>query len=91
MSGMCLTIKGLRVVIKGSFALNSTRLARFCTAFATSFRVRDEDSEGLAVEEREGVGRMGGRERGRENGGGMVIIAEHGGKLTKELLSLMDT
>ena len=88
MSGMCLTIKGLRVVIKGSFALNSTRLARFCTAFATSFRVRDEDSEGLAVEEREGVG--GGREGGREGGweggreGGWeerwLIIAEYGGK-----------
>lgn len=47
MSGMCLVMKGLRLVIKGSLLLNSTRLARFWTALATSFRDREEDSEGL--------------------------------------------
>ena len=50
MSGMCLMMKGLREVMYGSLALNSTRLARlarFCTPLATSFRVREEDSEGL--------------------------------------------
>ena len=47
MSAMCLMMKGLRLVMKGSLVLNSTRLARFCTALATSFRVRDVDSEGL--------------------------------------------
>ena len=36
--------------MKGSLLLNSTRLARFCTALATSFKERDEDSEGLPTE-----------------------------------------
>ena len=79
MSGMCLTMKGFRVVMKGSLALNSTRLARFCTAFATSFSVRDEDSEGLAAEGgREGGGREGGRKSQREGEweGGMAIRAD---------------
>ena len=38
--GMFCWMKGLRAVIKRSFALNSTRLAMFWTAFATSFSVR---------------------------------------------------
>ena len=42
-------MKGLRLVMNGSLVLNSTRLARFWTALATSFRVRDEDSDGLPV------------------------------------------
>ena len=49
MSGMCLMMKGLRLVMNGSLVLNSTRLARFWTALVTSFRVRDEDSDGLPV------------------------------------------
>ena len=51
MSGMCLQMKGLRMVMNCS--LNSTRLARFCTALATSFSVRMDDSEGLAEVEGE--------------------------------------
>ena len=37
----------------GSLVLNSTRLAMFCTALATSFRVREAASEGLAGKEGE--------------------------------------
>lgn len=47
MSGMFLMMKGLRLVMNGSLVLNSTRLARFWTALATSLREREEDSEGL--------------------------------------------
>ena len=64
-SGMRLMMKGLRVVMNGSLVLNSTRLARFCTAFATSLRVREAASEGLA-----GVGRTGMRDRRGGGGGG---------------------
>ena len=49
MSALCLMMKGLRLVMNGSLVLNSTRLARFCIALATNFRVRSEASDGLAA------------------------------------------
>ena len=50
MSALCLVMKGLRLVMNGSFVLNSTRLAKFCTALATSLRVRRDASEGLPAQ-----------------------------------------
>ena len=39
-------MKGLRDAMNGSLVRNSTRLARFCTAFVTSFSVRSAVGEG---------------------------------------------
>ena len=48
--GRCLLIKSFRETMNGSLARNSTKLARFCTAFVTSFKVRSATREGVSVE-----------------------------------------
>ena len=42
-------MKSFKETMYGSFALNSTRLARFWTAFVTSFNVRSATWEGVSV------------------------------------------
>ena len=43
-------MKSFRETMNGSLARNSTKLARFCTAFVTSFKVRSATREGVSVE-----------------------------------------
>lgn len=47
--GRCLLIKSFRETMKGSLARNSTKFARFCTAFVTSFKVLSATKEGVSV------------------------------------------
>ena len=42
-------MKSFRETMNGSLALNSTRLARFWTAFVTSFNVRSATMDGVSI------------------------------------------
>ena len=59
-------MKGLRTVMKGSLALNSTRLAKFCIPLATNLRVRSALTDGVTTCEKREGGEKGGEGEGGE-------------------------